>query len=374
VGVSISAPAEAKPAPADLAAIRALFKPAPGTIYLDTATYGLPPQPTVDALQDAIAAWQAGSASWRADWDEPADECRALFATLVGANESEIARIPAAAVGMGLVAASLRPGDEVVVPDDEFTSTLFPILVAERRGALVRQVPFPELAGSIRPGTKMVATSLVQMQTGRVVDLEDLVARAQEVGARIALDATQGVPFVPLHKWIGHVDYAVCAGYKHLLCPRGVAFLYVREDRWDTLEPLNANWRSADRPFERYFGGPLTLAPGAHQFETSLAWFPWFGAIQSLRLLASWKESGLFPGVLALARDLAERIGVPFAGSSLVSAPIADVDGAREALRAVGVKAALRGTGIRFACHVYTTPDDVRVAADAIRPFVIDVP
>jgi selenocysteine lyase/cysteine desulfurase len=168
------------------------------------------------------------------------------------------------------------------------------------------------------------------------------------------------------------VDYLACAGYKHLLCPRGVAFLYVREDRWDSLEPLNANWRSADRPFERYFGGPLTLAPGAHQFESSLAWFPWFGAIQSLRLLVAWKAAGVFPGVVTLARELAERIGLPFAGSTLVSAPIGDADAAREALRAVGVKAALRGTGIRFACHVYTTPGDVRVAADAIRPFVVD--
>jgi selenocysteine lyase/cysteine desulfurase len=208
------------------------------------------------------------------------------------------------------------------------------------------------------------------MQTGRVVDLGAVTARAADVGALVAVDATQGVPFVPLEGLMGRVDYLVCAAYKHLLCPRGVAFLYVREDRWTTLEPLNANWRSADRPFERYFGGPLTLAPGAHQFETSLAWFPWFGAIQSLRLLTSWKAAGVFPGVVALARDLADRIGVPFAGSSLVSAPIADAEGAREALRVVGVKAALRGTGIRFACHVYNTPDDVGAAADAIRPFV----
>jgi hypothetical protein len=53
-----------------------------------------------------------------------------------------------------------------------------------------------------------------------------------------------------------------------------------------------------------------------------------------------------------------------------VSAPIGDAEAAREALREVGVKAALRGTGIRFACHVYTTPDHVRIAAEAIRPFV----
>ena len=36
----------------------------------------------------------------------------------------------------------LGPGDEVVVPADEFTSSLFPLLVAKDRGAVVREVPF----------------------------------------------------------------------------------------------------------------------------------------------------------------------------------------------------------------------------------------
>ena len=63
--------------PADLAAIRAQFHPAPGTTYLDSATYGLPPQATVDALAssgddlasihaaltDALAALREGT-----DW------------------------------------------------------------------------------------------------------------------------------------------------------------------------------------------------------------------------------------------------------------------------------------------------------------------
>lgn len=38
------------------AAVRALFRPAPGVAYLDAATYGLPPTPTVEAL----ARWRSG--------------------------------------------------------------------------------------------------------------------------------------------------------------------------------------------------------------------------------------------------------------------------------------------------------------------------
>lgn len=350
-------------------AARALFHPAPRSIYLDTATYGLPPDPTVAAMGDAIAAWQAGTAHWKDDWDEPLEETSALFADLIGAPRGTIARIPQSSVGTGLVAAGLGPGDEVVVPEDEFTSTLYPLLVAERRGARIRQVPIGEVADAIDARTTLVATSIVQMQTGRMADLPAILDRAQAAGARVLLDGTQAIPFVPLAALLPRVDYLVCSGYKHLLMPRGASFLYVRQDRWDELEPLNANWRAADLPFGRYFGGPLHLAPDAARFDVSMGWITWMGAMASLRLLLTWQRDGLLAGVVDLARDLATRAGVPHEGATLVSVPTPDPVAAGTALGRAGVKAALRGTGIRFAPHVWTTPDEVETAAATILPF-----
>ncbi|MDG7041481.1 MAG: hypothetical protein JRN22_00305, partial [Nitrososphaerota archaeon] len=67
---------------ADLAEIRAQFSPAPGIAYLDSATYGLPPGATVEAIQRALAAWSAGTGDWIEDWDRPSDACRGDFASL----------------------------------------------------------------------------------------------------------------------------------------------------------------------------------------------------------------------------------------------------------------------------------------------------
>ena len=292
----------------------------------------------------------------------------ALFADLIGAPRGTIARIPQASVGTGLVAAGLGPGDEVVVPDDEFTSTLYPLLVAERRGARIHQVPIDRLAESIGPRTTLVATSVVQMQTGKMADLPAILDRAAASGARVLLDGTQSVPFVPLEAHLPRVDYLVCSGYKHLLCPRGASFLYVRQDRWDELEPLNANWRAADEPFGRYFGGPLHLAADAARFDVSMGWITWMGVMASLRLLLAWKAEGALAGVVDLARDLAARTGVRHEGGTLVSVPTPDPVAAGAALDRAGVKAALRGTGIRFAPHVWTTPDEIATAATTILP------
>ena len=260
------------------ASVRNLFAPTPGVAYLDSATYGLPPEPTVRVIEEALAAWRAGSADWVADWDRPAERARVAFGRLVGVDAERVALLPAVSVGVGVVAAALGPADEVVVPADEFTSVLFPLLVARERGTTIREVEFDRVPDEIGPRTTLVAVSLVQMQTGRVAPLEAIVDRAKAAGARILLDATQGSPFVSLDRHVDSIDYIVAAAYKHLLCPRGVAFMIVSEERLTGLAPLNANWRSADDPYGRFVGGPLTLPESAARLDVSLAWLPWVGA------------------------------------------------------------------------------------------------
>jgi selenocysteine lyase/cysteine desulfurase len=351
-------------------AIRALFDPAPGRTYLDAATYGLPPRPAADAMAKALDAWRVGTARWVDDWDRPAEAAREDFASLIGATAAEIALIPSASVGMGLVADSLTAGDVVVAPEDEHVSDLFPLLVAERRGVTVRQVPFSAVTDAIDDATTLVATSLVQMQTGRVGDLDGTARRAKEVGARVFIDATHALPFVPVAEHIADVDYLVCHAYKHMLGARGTAFLYVRADGIERLTPSYANWRGAPDPWRRYFGGPLTLADDASRFNVSLAWLPWVATVQSTRLIAAWATAGALVEPLELAARLARAVGQVPTGSSLVCVPIADPEPVRASLEAAGIRAAVRGDAIRFSTHLWNDADDVDRAAAAIRPFL----
>ena len=347
-----------------------LFSPADGLGYLDTATYGLPPRPTLDAMTQALTEWQQGSAYWIDDWDVVAERARLAFSDLIGVAPGDVSLMPAVSVGVGTVAAGLTPADRVIIPDDEFTSLLFPLLVAEERGALVTQVPFTDLVERIEPATTLVATSLVQMQTGRVAHLESILDRAGEVGARVLVDATHGLPFVGMGGVMGRVDFVVCAAYKHLLCPRGVAFLVVRSEHHDDLPPWNANWRSASDPYGRYFGGPLTLADGAARFDVSIAWLPWIGGAVSLELVLEWSEAGLLDQPRSLARELAERLDVEWGGASIVCAPVTDLAATRRALDEAHLKAGFRGDGVRLSTHVYSTEADIERAASVLRPLV----
>ncbi|CAN5570319.1 aminotransferase class V-fold PLP-dependent enzyme [soil metagenome] len=349
---------------------RSAFDVAAGTVYMDAATYGLPPRATVEAIEAALAAWASGTADWIGDWDRPAEEARADFATLVSVPEADVALLPTVSVGVGWVAQTLRPGDEVIVPADEFTSTLFPFLVSERRGVVVREVGIAELADAVGPRTTLVATSLVQMQTGLRADLAAIREATDRVGARLLLDATQALPFLVPGEELSNVDYVLAHGYKHLLCPRGATFMVVRTDRQDGLEPQSANWRAADEPYGRYFEGPLTLGPGARRFDVSLAWHSWVGARVSLQLLRQWQAAGALDEVWARARALARGAGLPGAESTLVCVPVGDPDGARTALAEAGIRASVRGSAVRLSVHVWNTDEDAQLALAALAPFM----
>ena len=351
------------------ATIRAQFTPDPGLTYLDAATYGLPPASTVRAMADALDGWRSGTARWVEDWDRPSDAARGHFAALIGASATDIALIPAVSIGTGLVARSLIEADVVVVPEDDHVSDLYPLLVAERRGVTIRQVPFHAVAESIDGATTVVVTSLVQMQTGRVADLGAICAKARAVGAHVVVDSTHGTPFVPVADHIADIDVLICHAYKHLLGARGCAFLYVRADGLDRLEPTYASWRGAADPWGTFFGGPLALAETAARFDVSLAWLPWVATTESTRLLAEWSRAGALAEPLALAARFSRALDLEPTGSTLVCVPMRDPEPARQALIDARIKAAVRGPNLRFSVHLWNDDADVARAVEAVAPF-----
>jgi selenocysteine lyase/cysteine desulfurase len=353
-----------------LARARAAFDPNPDWAYLDTATFGLPPGAAVERLASLERAWQRGDIDWPAE-EGRLDQARTDFAALVGTDAASVAFLPSISLGVGFVATSLPRGAEVLLPVDEYASIIQPLLVAaERRGVVVREVPFERLTDEIRPTTRLVAVSSIQMHTGRAPELAALVSRCRETGARLLVDATQGVPFQDLEPSIEGIDFLVAAGYKHLLSPHGVAFLVVRRDRWDELGADAANGRAlvAGSPS---IGGPLRLQPTAARFETAMAWLPWYAAAESLRLLRSWQAEGLFAEVRRLIDRLAVGLGLPSPPASLVCLPVSvrDADAAMAALNVARVRAALRYGYVRLSPHLWTTDADIDRAVEALRPF-----
>lgn len=327
--------------------------------YLDTGTYGLPPRSTLRALEEALAGWRTRQ-RWR-DWEDDAEVCRGLFAELVGARAEDVALISAVSAGAGIVAASLPagPGDNVVLYERDFMSVVLPWRGLEARGVELRLLPLERLAEGVDERTALVAVSSVQSADGTVADL----AALKGTGARLFLDATQAVGAVPTD--LAGVDYLVTHAYKWLLSPRGLAFLYVRPERRDEIEPWTAGWKSCPNPFEDYYGFP-ELTEDARRLDVSVPWFAAAGARASLELLVSLGAEQIAEHDLALAARFAGELGLPEPAAPIVRVDVADPEAAVERLRAAGVACSARGGSVRFCFHLYNDQDDVDLALAAL--------
>jgi len=342
-------------------------------IYLDTASYGLPPAATVAVLRAALDSWAAGSADWAADWDFAGDRCRDLVAPMLGAPAAEISLQPAVSVAAAIAVSSLPPGGEIVVPRDEFASVVLPALAAaQQRGAPVRRVAFDALADSLSERTALVVTSHVRSNDGRTQDLAALGEAAARAGARVLVDATHSAGILPVEAVRHGIHYVVAAAYKHLLCPRGVAFLRVAAGEFARTPPIAGSWRGARDPYGHFYGPRLSdLAPTAARYDVSLAWHPWLGAAASLAFLDAVPAGSRRDWCTGLAGDLADALGAPRTSSSIVTLPVGDAAAARAELRTAGITGSGHGTTLRLSFHLYNDTDHVAAAARLLGRHVI---
>jgi selenocysteine lyase/cysteine desulfurase len=335
-----------------------LFDAEPG--WLNTASYGLPPRPAWERLQDALDDWRHGRTSWEV-WDESTQRARTVFARLVGAEVADIAVGANASQQIGLIAASLPKGARVLAPEIEFGSNLFPYQMHESRGIVVETVPLSELEERIDEAVHLVAISVVQSATGEVTDLARLAAKARAAGALVVADATQAVGWLPVD--VGHVDALVCAGYKWLCSPRGTAYLYVSPQLRERVRPLAAGWYAGADVHANYYGPRPDLAPDARRFDLSPAWHSWVGAAPALELIEQVGVEQIGAHNVRLANRFRTGIGLPESNSAIVSA---DAPGADRKLATAGIRAAIRAGSMRASFHLYSTDADVDAAVSAL--------
>lgn len=335
--------------------------------YLNTATLGLPPRRSWDALQAALQAWRAGRVDAVA-YDVSVDAARAAYARLVGVEPSAVATGSQVSALVGLIASNLPPGSEVLTASMDFTSVLFPFHAQAVRGVVVREAPLDSLAEAVEASTSLVAVSAVQSANGRLADLDALVPACAATGTRVLVDVTHAAGWLPIDA--SRFAYTVCAGYKWLLSPRGTAYLTVQPDLVDELIPHAAGWYAGAEPWESVYGSPIRLASDARRFDVSPAWHAWVGAAPALELLIEVGVPTLHAHALRLANRFCAGAGLPESDSAIVSA-LGEGEVAT-LMQHAGIVGAERNGRLRLSFHLSTTADDVdhavEVLAGRLRP------
>lgn len=354
--------------------------------YFDHAAVAPLPRPSVNAIQRWMTeCTESGDVLWPS-WNAEVETCRRLAAETIGAEPEEIALVPNTTFGIGLVAEGFvwEPGDEVLVPANEFPSNLYPWRNLERRGVRLKTLaPGPHgrldldrLAEAIGPRTRIVSLSWVGFASGFRIDVPAVAKICHDRGALFFLDAIQGMGVFPLDVRRNGVDFLAADGHKWMLGPEGAGIFFVRRELLDRLAPLNVGWNSvvgagSFRPDEmrlkesagRYEGGTLNMAG-------------FIGLSASLKLLRDWglgtETSAVADRVLKItdfACDRLASIGAEvfspreFANerSGIVSFSLAGLDPAeaRKKCLDAGVVLSVREGRLRIAPHAYNDEADV---------------
>lgn len=313
-------------------------------------------------------------------WYERINAIRGMFAKLLNADADEIALGPNATSCQGNLAAALAPSPErdvIVTTDFDFPSTRYLWHAQVRRGFRIRVATSPDgislpadaILEHLDERVAIVAIPLVAYTNGVRIDVARVARAAHEVGAIVVVDAYQGAGIVPIDVKALGVDALVAGTHKWLCAPTtGLAFLYVRRELAERLEPAYPGWFAHAGTLE--FAKQFVPAPGARRFEQGS---PPLEAVYAAR---AGVQFALSVGVAAMReRSLelqdrliagADALGIPLSTprayqyrAGVVCFAVREPERIARELGERGIDVDTRpGTGIRFSAHPCNSEGD----------------
>ena len=353
---------------------RSLFAVTRERTYLNHAAVGVLPSPTAEALHAFVDAHATGGVLGTFPYETSMLRYREATAAAIGARGSDIAVLRNTGEGATVLAQGfdLQPGDEVLLPAEEFPRNAWPWRALRAKGVRVREldcsaaVLSPErLDREISPRTRVLAISWIGYADGARHDLAGLASVAHARGLSIVVDAIQGLGALDLDVAATGIDALFAGGAKWLCALQGVAMLYVTPELRERLRVAAPGWRSVADMWDfhnqsqgwigdasRFEGGTPNFV-GALSLATSLELFRSVGIARIERHVVSLRER-LAAGVRKLGASVVERPG-SFASSGILTfaMPGRESVALGRALQKEGFVTTWRANGIRVSPHGY---------------------
>lgn len=359
---------------------RAEFPVSQRLAYFDHAAVSPMPTRTARLLGERIAALQDPSLEDH-HRERYFEEARERLGRLMGAPAKQIALLTNLGEAMAIVAngMALEPGDEIVIPEKEFSSLVYPWLLQERRGAKVVWVPktgsetsFAEIERALTSRTRVVAVSHVEFLSGYRHDLVALGRLCRERGVLLAVDATQSLGVLPVDVATWDAGVVAAHFYKWVMAMHGIAGLYVSEEAMALIHPTAPGRSSVTGGFAS-LDFALDWHPDARRYQSGGP--NWTGAAAVAGSLSLTEEIGIEQAAAQaqyvsrrIADGLARRaeialFGSPHGerGSTIFSftfgSPERDAAFQRRA-KGHDVWVGLRNFGVRIAAHYWNSAGD----------------
>ena len=298
----------------------------PSIVMLNHGSFGACPRPVLEYQDRLREQMEARPVPFLVtDMFQLLDESRRTLAATVGSKPENLVFVNNATAAVNAVLRSLRfgPGDELIVTDHGYNACNNVVrYVAEREGAkvVVVKVPVPidspeqivdAILADVTDRTRLVLVDHITSPTAIIFPVQELVRRLSARGVDVMVDGAHAPGMVPLN--LDQLGAAYYTGncHKWLCAPKGAAFLHVRPDRQEGIQP----------PIISH--GYNYRRPGYSSFQDGFDWqgtddpSAWICIGEAIRFV-----SGLVPGgleglmrrnretVLTARRMLCQRFGL----------------------------------------------------------------
>jgi len=307
-------------------------------IYMDSASTSLTPEPVLNAVLKYYREYNANVGRGVHRLSQVASQkykdAHRKIADFIGANEEEVIFTKNTTEAINTVASGLKwkTGDKVVTTLLEHHSNFLPWLRLKSFGVALDIVK-PDKNGKfnlsdfeemIDDKTRLVAVTHVSNVLGTITPIEEISAICKKKNALLLVDGAQSVPHIHVDVRKLGCNFLCFSGHK-MLGPTGTGILWMKEDFFDRLEPLNfgggmiddvsLNGYELTKGYERFEGGTPNIA-GVIGFGRAIDYLKKIGMDKIKDHEAKLTER-LLEGLLKIRRvevygplNFKERIGV----------------------------------------------------------------
>jgi selenocysteine lyase/cysteine desulfurase len=364
---------------------RARFPVFQRRVYVNSCSQGALSTDVETALTEWIRTWHDDGSPWEL-WVDRVETLRDHFARSIGADASEVAVVPAASGGINAIASALNfrgARRRVVMGEFEFPTMAQIWLAQQPRGAEITwaradgdRLSIDAYERVIDDTTLIVPATHVCFRNGHKTDISALTALCHARGALVFMDDYQHTGSAPLDVHGLGVDLMVTGCLKYLLAAPGIAFLYVRRDLIEQLEPAITGWFGRINPFAFRIDA-LDWPDTARRFESGTPPVPCaYAALAALQLLdrigydaVARQISALvarFHAAATAAGFVVRTPAEPARRGPLVVVQSVDAPQLVARLAERGIIASARGNGLRISFHAYNNDADVDAVMAAL--------
>lgn len=359
-----------------------LFLLEEGVTYLNCANMS----PLLKTVKEAgLQALETRAAPWKIsseDWFTNAETLRILASQIFQTHQDNIALIPSVSYGIATAAKNLKiqPGKTIILLEQQFPSNYyawenlanqFNLRIVKIQGRNTKTMS-QAILESVDNNTGLIAIPNCHWIDGTFIDIESISDAAKAVGSYLVLDLSQSLGALPIDIDRIQPDFAVAVGYKWLLGPYGLGYMYVSKKWQEAGEPLEYSWltKKGSGNFAALTDYVKEFRDGARKFD--MGEFPQFNllpmAIAALQQIIDWEVQSIQKELRKLTDRIIDykrsmkSVDKAFLGvGHMTSIPLRNlnVNDLRKRLRRENVVVSFRGNLIRVSPHLNNGSEDI---------------